>query len=100
MLPPSSYSDGGELVWGDSSREALVNPHSVLEAGGESSPVLMAALARRVAELEPGQVLEIVSQATNARLDAVAWCHVTGHELLGLLADGDETRFWIRKRSA
>jgi TusA-related sulfurtransferase len=78
----------------------IASPQAVLEAGGKGSTVLIAAIDRRVTELGPGQVLEVVSLAANACLDAAAWCHVTGHELLGLLSRGDETRFWIRKRSA
>lgn len=77
---------------------SLPAPQAVLEAGGEGSSVLIAAIGRRIEELGSGQVLEVVSLASNAQLDAAAWCHVTGHELLGMLADGDQTRFWIRKR--
>lgn len=76
----------------------IAAPHAVLEAGGEGSTVLVAAIDRRMTELGPGQVLEVVSVAQNARFDAAAWCDATGHELLGLLADGDKGRFWIRKR--
>jgi len=76
----------------------LPAPQAVLDAGGEGSSVLIAAIGRRIEELGSGQVLEVISRAANAQLDAAAWCHVTGHELLGMLADGDETRVWIRKR--
>jgi TusA-related sulfurtransferase len=78
--------------------QSIASPHAVLEAGGEGSKVLMSAIDRRMTELGAGQVLEVISLASNARLDAAAWCHVTGHELLGLLSKGEETRFWIRKR--
>jgi TusA-related sulfurtransferase len=72
--------------------------HSVLEAGGAGSGVPLAALRRRLEALAPGQVLEVVSRAARAPLDAVAWCHVTGHELLELRAADGTARIWIRKR--
>jgi TusA-related sulfurtransferase len=79
-------------------QDRLPAAHSLIEAGGEVSGVLMAAIARHIEELAPGQVLEVASLVPTARIDAVAWCHVTGHELLALLSDGDGVRFWIRKR--
>jgi TusA-related sulfurtransferase len=72
-------------------------PHGVLEAGGEPSAALLAAISRHIGEMRPGQVLEVVSGLAGSRLDAIAWCHVTGHELLALVSDGGEIRFWIRK---
>jgi TusA-related sulfurtransferase len=73
-------------------------PNAVLEAGGEASDVLMAAMARRIEKMAPGQILQVVSQASNAQMDAVAWCHVTGHELLALVVDDGSAQFWIRKK--
>jgi TusA-related sulfurtransferase len=72
--------------------------HSVLEAGAAGTGVLLAAIRRRLEALAPGQVLEVVSRAAHAPLDVVAWCHVTGHELLELRAADGTTRVWIRKR--
>jgi TusA-related sulfurtransferase len=73
-------------------------PNAILEAGGEGSDVLMAAMARRIETMAPGQILQVVSRAANAQMDAVAWCHVTGHELLALVVDDGSAQFWIRKK--
>jgi TusA-related sulfurtransferase len=73
-------------------------PHGVLEAGGEPSTALLAAIGRHIQEMHPGQVLEVISGLAGARLDAIAWCHATGHELLALVGSEGEVRFWIRKR--
>jgi TusA-related sulfurtransferase len=72
--------------------------HGVLEAGGEPSAALLAAIARRIDEMQLGGVLEVVSGIAGSRLDAIAWCHVTGHELVALVGTEGGTRFWIRKR--
>jgi tRNA 2-thiouridine synthesizing protein A len=73
-------------------------PQVVIEGGDEASRVLMSALSRRIAEIAPGQVLEVTSLAASAHTDVWAWCHVTGHKLVGMLADNQGARFWIRKR--
>lgn len=71
---------------------------AVIEAGDEGSRILMSAISRRIAEVAPGQVLEVSSLAATAHTDVWAWCHVTGHRLVGMLADREGARFWIRKR--
>jgi TusA-related sulfurtransferase len=68
-----------------------------LEAGGEVPPGLITAIARRILAMLPGDVLEVVSLAPTATIDIASWCRHSGHELLGMLADGDESSFWIRK---
>jgi TusA-related sulfurtransferase len=69
----------------------------MLDAGEAEPDLLLAAIARRIDELPVGQVLEVVSTATGTHLDAAAWCHQTGHELVALLTNRPGTRFWIRK---
>jgi TusA-related sulfurtransferase len=76
----------------------IPHPQSVLEAGSEASAILLAAMSRRTDELAPGQVLEVVSRSPSSAMDAIAWCHVTGHKLVALVSAGGEVRFWIRKR--
>lgn len=75
-------------------------PHSILEAGGEAIGVLLAAIARSIEELLPGQVLEVVSSHSLAADAVQQWCHETEHELLHLLLDGEDGQFWIRKLEA
>jgi TusA-related sulfurtransferase len=73
-------------------------PQSVLEAGGEPSSVLLAAIKRRIDQMTTGHVLEVASLTPNASLDAVVWCYVTGNRLVALLTEDGGVRFWIRKR--
>jgi TusA-related sulfurtransferase len=70
---------------------------AMLDAGEAEPALLLSAIARRIDELPVGQVLEVVSTAAGAHLDAAAWCHANGHELIALLATRPVTRFWIRK---
>jgi TusA-related sulfurtransferase len=72
--------------------------HAMLDAGEADTALLLSAIARRIGELAAGQVLEVASRAPDAKLNAVAWCQETSHELLALLTAGPVTRIWIRKR--
>jgi TusA-related sulfurtransferase len=72
-------------------------PHSILEAGGEAVSVLLCAVAQSIAELLPGQVLEVVSSEPLAA-DAIGqWCREAGHELMQLILKEEGGQFWIRK---
>ncbi len=54
--------------------------------------------AAKMKELEPGQVLEIVSTDEGIKEDMPAWCKATGHEFLGVEQDGDLYKVYVRKR--
>ena len=52
------------------------------EAGEAACAQLIIGLKRALAGLEPGQLLEMVSDDDGAKVDVPAWCRITGHELL------------------
>ena len=72
-------------------------PQAILDAGGDASAILSAALYRCTDEMQAGQVLHVISQNPSTRIHVRDWCCVTGHELLRTQEDGNETLFWIRK---
>lgn len=72
-------------------------PRAVLEAGDETWVVLRASIVRRLTDLAPGDVLEIISSEPTARIEVAEWCRHSGNQLLRLLPEGDRTCFWIRK---
>ena len=43
---------------------------------------LIVALKERVAELSPGETLEVISRNAGASIDIFVWCRMTGHRLL------------------
>ena len=73
-------------------------PRAVIDAGGEPWDVLMGMISQRIAELGPGDLLEVSSGDPSHRMDLMAWTRITGHDLFQLTADGRHTWFWIRKR--
>jgi TusA-related sulfurtransferase len=81
-------------LWSD-----LLLAEAVLDAGDEQSGELMAALRRSMSSVPLGGILEVESSAAGAHADITAWCRVKGDRLIGLLVIGDQTRFWLQKRS-
>jgi TusA-related sulfurtransferase len=72
-------------------------PHAVLDAGGDSSAALSAALYRAMHTLADGQILHVISSTSDSLSDVMEWCSLQGHELLAVQPDRDETLYWIRK---
>lgn len=70
----------------------------MLEAGGEAVDILLAAIARCLEELLPGQVLEVVSSEPLAGEAISGWCRDTGHALARQLAGAEGGQFWIERR--
>ena len=62
-------------------------------------PLLLA--ARAIQAIEPGQVLEILSDDEGVYEDVPAWCDRAGHRLLGFEEDDGVITCWVEKgRSA
>ncbi len=60
-------------------------------------PILMT--AEKIAQMAPGQVLEVISDDKGIRTDMPAWCESTGNEFLGIEEEGREYRVYVRKRA-
>lgn len=59
-----------------------------LDARGTYCPVPLLLTARVVAELAPGDVLEVIGDDPEIRRDIPAWCAQTGHQLLEMREEG------------
>lgn len=104
MLPPDEgQPHGAEVRTGivgeqqTLASDAEVVPQVVMDAGGESGVLLSRAMDRRMGEMAPGQILEIISLEPKARREVSTWCRESGNPLLYTREDGNETWFWIRK---
>ena len=71
---------------------------STLDCFGLLCPMPIVKTATKMRELEPGQVLEIVSTDEGIKEDMPAWCKATGHEFLGVEQDGDLFKVYVRKK--
>jgi TusA-related sulfurtransferase len=70
----------------------------MLDAGGEAWPAVSEIITDRLEELGSGDVIEISSLEPQHRKDILGWCDASGYDLFQMLADGDRTWFWIKKR--
>lgn len=69
-----------------------------LDCRGQLCPLPIVALARRLPELAPGEVLAVVADDAAARVDVPAWCRMRGQEYVGedRAADG-VPRYLVRR---
>ena len=69
---------------------------ATLDTKGLMCPMPIVQLAKKVKEMRPGQVLELVADDVGAKEDVPAWCSRTGHQLVGSEQDGKILRFYIK----
>ena len=69
---------------------------ATLDTKGLMCPMPIVQLAKKVKEMRPGQVLELVADDVGAKEDVPAWCSRTGHQLVGSDQDGKILRFYIK----
>jgi TusA-related sulfurtransferase len=61
---------------------------------------LTPAIKKEMQTLQPGQVLEVISDDFASREGVPAWCRLTGNKLLGEIDESEEkTIFYIQKKS-
>jgi len=69
-----------------------------LDCRGQICPQPVIELARRIGEVEVGQVVAVVADDSAARVDVAAWCRMRGQEYLGEQAADDETPAYVVRR--
>jgi tRNA 2-thiouridine synthesizing protein A len=72
---------------------------STLDCMGLYCPIPIVNTAKKMKELQSGQVLEILSDDEGIKEDMPNWCKVTGNECLGVEAEGGAYRVYVRKVS-
>ena len=69
----------------------------VVDALGTYCPVPIHLLARALAGVPVGEVLEILADDPLIEVDLPAWCHATGHQLVALSCDDGDYRGVVRR---
>jgi TusA-related sulfurtransferase len=67
-----------------------------LDARNMLCPMPVIKAQNRVAELEPGDILDVVCTDPGAMNDIPAWCRINGHEVLDARETSDEVVVTIR----
>ncbi|NMP22795.1 sulfurtransferase TusA family protein [Sulfobacillus harzensis] len=70
------------------------------DAGDMGCGELVVALSRRMRQLPPDAVLELITRDPGSIEDIPAWCRMRGYELTQMDRNSDTRaiHFWIRKR--
>ncbi|MFN3567543.1 MAG: sulfurtransferase TusA family protein [Caldimicrobium sp.] len=61
-------------------------------------PVHLLELNEAIKKINPGGVLEILTDYDRALEDIPRWCEVFEQEFLGVVEDGDVYKFYIRRK--
>jgi tRNA 2-thiouridine synthesizing protein A len=74
----------------------VTEPVLRLDCLGLKCPLPVVQLARRIMEIEPGQVIEVLADDPAAAPDIAAWCRMRDQELV----EADPPRYQVRRRDA
>ena len=70
---------------------------ATLDCVGLYCPMPIANTAKKLKELEVGQVLEVLADDEGIKEDMPAWCKTTGNEFVGLEEEGGEYKVYVKK---
>ena len=73
---------------------------TTLDARGLSCPLPLAMAKRRMADLEPGQVLVVLATDPEAPIDLAAWAAEAGHSYSEMRAEAGWTEYTLVKARA
>lgn len=68
-----------------------------IDCRGMRCPLPIIALARRIGEIEPGEVVALLADDPAARADVPAWCSMRAQDYLG---EDEPGRFLVRRTGA
>ena len=60
-------------------------------------PMPIIKTSQKIDDIEPGQVVEVLSDDEGIALDMPNWCQMTGNKFLGIEQDGEEFRAYVQK---
>lgn len=61
-------------------------------------PIHLLELNESIKKIEPGQILELITDYDRALEDVPRWCEVFDQEFLGVVDEGDVFKFYIRRK--
>ena len=76
----------------------MITPDLELDCRDMVCPLPVIELARRIGEVEVGQVVAVMADDAAARVDVPAWCRMRGQEYVGEQAADDGTPAYLVRR--
>ena len=77
----------------------MINPDATLDTLGLRCPMPIILTTKKIKELKPGQVLEVLSDDQAVKKDMAAWCLSTGNECLAIQEENGSYRVFVKKAS-
>ena len=74
----------------------MVTADQTLDCKGLSCPMPIMKLAKKMKEMETGQVLELLATDPGSKPDVPAWCSKTGHELIDSGEESGVYKYYIK----
>lgn len=74
-----------------------IKADEVLDCVGLYCPMPIAHTAKRMKEMKPGQVLEVLADDKGIKEDMPNWCRMTGNEFLGIEEKDGVYHVFVRK---
>ena len=74
-----------------------IRKDATLDTFGTLCPVPIHLTSKKMKELKPGQILEVLSDDRGILTDMPAWCRVIGYEIVHADQEGGQYRFYVRK---
>ena len=71
-----------------------------LDCRDQVCPLPVIELARRIGEVEIGQVVAVVADDSAARVDVPAWCRMRGQEYLGVRPHAGRAQVYLVRRTS
>lgn len=78
---------------------ARYNVDKTVDYKGLFCPMPIVKVSKAIAEIEVGQVLEMLADDPGSKADMRAWAKQTGHELLDIREEGGVFEFYVRRVS-
>ena len=69
----------------------------VIDAIGRVCPLPVIELAKRIADVQVGELVEVLSDDPAAATDIPAWCRMRQHEYVGSVTREASTGFQVRR---
>ena len=70
---------------------------ATLDCVGLYCPMPIYQTAKKIKDMKPGQVLEVLADDEGIKEDMPAWCHTTGNELLGIEEAAEGYKVYVKK---
>ena len=70
---------------------------AVLDCVGFYCPMPIVHTAKKVKEMKPGQVLEVIADDEGIKQDMPNWAKMTGNEYLGIEEEGGKLHVFVKK---